>query len=44
MSPDEYIEKRLEQYKGWYDKKAVTTKAKYLRMRTASVVASAVVR
>lgn len=43
MGPDKYIKERLEQYQGWYDRKAVRVKALYMRMRTASVVTGAIV-
>jgi hypothetical protein len=43
MGPATYIEQRLEQYQGWYDRKAVAVKARYMRMRSTSVVAGAVV-
>ena len=35
-----YIEKRLEQYAGWYDAKASATKRSYLRTRVTAAVAS----
>ena len=43
MTPAEYMRQRVEQYIGWYDKKAVGTKSKYLRMRAITVVGGAVV-
>jgi len=43
VSGDEYIAERLEQYQGWYDKKAVATKSRYLRMRAFSVVGGGLV-
>ncbi len=42
-SPATYIEKRVNQYAKWYDEKAVVTKAKYLRMRTATVLGGVIV-
>lgn len=39
----EYVEGRLGQYQGWYDRKAVKAKAVHLRMRTVSVVGGALV-
>jgi hypothetical protein len=42
-SPNSYIHERLEQYQGWYDRKAVATKALYLRIRTATVAGGACV-
>jgi hypothetical protein len=43
LSPDQYIETRVKQYQGWYDRKAVTCKNRYLRMRAFTVVAGGVV-
>jgi hypothetical protein len=43
LTPDEYIGQRLEQYQGWYDKKAVATKSEYLRMKALSVVGGSLV-
>jgi hypothetical protein len=43
FTPDGYIRERLEQYQGWYDRKAVATKALYLRIRTSTVVGGACV-
>jgi hypothetical protein len=34
---DTYIAERLQQYQSWYDKKAVRTKARYIRMRMVAV-------
>jgi len=39
LSPEKYIADRVNQYQMWYDKKAVATKARYLRMRGFSVIA-----
>lgn len=41
--PSDYIEQRAKQYQAWYDKKAVTAKTSYLRMRTAIVLGGVVV-
>lgn len=41
--PTDYIEQRVKQYQAWYDKKAVTAKASYLRMRTAIVLGGVVI-
>lgn len=41
--PADYIEQRAKQYQAWYDKKAVTAKTRYLRMRTAIVLGGVVV-
>jgi uncharacterized protein DUF4231 len=43
VSPEQYITERVEQYQGWYDNKAVTTKSRYLRMRAFSVVGGGLV-
>jgi hypothetical protein len=40
---DQYIESRVKQYQGWYDRKAVTCKGRYLRMRAFTVVAGGIV-
>jgi Protein of unknown function (DUF4231) len=41
--PSDYIEQRSKQYQAWYDKKAVTAKTSYLRMRTTVVLGGVVV-
>lgn len=38
-----FIADRVAQYQGWYDRKAVTAKSRYLQMRGFSVVAGGVV-
>lgn len=43
MTAEEYINERFNPMRGWYDKKAGTTKNLYLRMRAASVIGGAVV-
>jgi len=43
IDPETYITERLEQYQGWYDKKSVVMKSKYLRMKALSVVGGALV-
>jgi hypothetical protein len=43
VSPEQYIAERVEQYQGWYDKKAVANKSLYLRMRAFSVVGGGLV-
>ncbi|MEV7670206.1 DUF4231 domain-containing protein [Streptomyces sp. NPDC088752] len=43
MTPQRYIETRVEQYREWYDTKATRMKAMHLRMRTVSVVGGALV-
>ena len=43
MTPETYITERLEQYQGWYDRKAVAAKALYLRMRAFSVIGGGIV-
>lgn len=43
VSPQRYIEERVEQYQKWYDGKAVGMKSRYLRMRSFSVVGGGLV-
>jgi hypothetical protein len=43
MSAEEYITKRVDQFQGWYDGKAVKAKAAYLRVRKTAVIGSALV-
>jgi len=43
FTPEQYIEARVKQYQGWYDRKAVSCKNRYLRMRAFTVVAGGVV-
>ena len=43
LTADVYIESRVEQYRAWYDKKAVQAKSRYLRMRAFSVVGGGLV-
>jgi hypothetical protein len=43
MTPHEYVQERVEQYQGWYDRKAVMMKSRYLRMRAFSVVGGGLV-
>ena len=43
FGPDQYIETRVKQYQSWYDRKAVSCKNRYLRMRAFTVVAGGVV-
>jgi hypothetical protein len=43
LDPDTYVSERVEQYRGWYDRKAVTAKSAYLRMRAFSVIAGGAV-
>src|SRR5205823_5015844 len=43
MAPAEYMQQRVDQYIGWYDRKAVGAKSNYLRMRALSVVGGAIV-
>jgi hypothetical protein len=38
-----YLIERVQQYQAWYNRKAVHTKALYLRMRTCAVVGGAIV-
>jgi Protein of unknown function (DUF4231) len=43
MTPEEYIEERITQFRGWYDGKALKTKNKYMVMRTCTVIGGAIV-
>jgi hypothetical protein len=43
MGADEYIQKRVDQFCQWYDKKAVNAKGHYLRTKTTSVVGALIV-
>jgi hypothetical protein len=43
MSAEEYLGSRLKQYQSWYDTKAATCKRRYIRMRCAVVLSSAIV-
>ncbi len=43
LTPDQYIETRVKQYQSWYDRKAVSCKALYLRMRAFTVIAGGIV-
>ena len=43
LTPETYIKERLEQYQAWYDRKAVSVKSLYLRMRACSVIGGAIV-
>jgi hypothetical protein len=43
LTPETYIKDRLEQYQKWYDGKAVSMKALYLRMRACLVIGGAIV-
>ena len=43
ISQEEYIAERFNSMRGWYDKKAGSTKNLYLRMRAASVIGGAIV-
>ena len=40
---DSYIKNRLEQYRGWYDRKAVKMKKYYLRSRVSSAIIAVLV-
>ena len=42
-NPEQYISERIDQYQKWYDKKSVSTKTLYLRMRAFSVVGGGLV-
>lgn len=41
--PAAYIEERVEQYRDWYDSRAVVTKTRYLRIGILAVVGGALV-
>ncbi|MGM4962091.1 DUF4231 domain-containing protein [Tardiphaga sp. 1201_B9_N1_1] len=43
MDAEAYISERVEQYSGWYDKKAVRAKSAYLRIRVVSAVSALIV-
>ena len=43
ITPEQYISERVEQYQGWYNKKSVTTKRRFLSMRGFSVVGGGLV-
>jgi hypothetical protein len=43
MSPEEYIDERLNQFRQWYDKKAVKAKMAYQWMRALTVIGGAMV-
>lgn len=43
MGSGAYLQERVEQYKDWYDKKAVRFKAYYLNMRAVTVIGGALV-
>jgi Protein of unknown function (DUF4231) len=43
LTPEEYIKERVDQYQAWYDRKAVSVKSLYLRMRACSVIGGAIV-
>lgn len=43
MAPEEYIDERLNQFREWYDKKAITAKRNYQWMRAITVVGGAIV-
>jgi Protein of unknown function (DUF4231) len=43
LSLDEYVESRVNQYRSWYDRKAISCKNRYLWMRAFTVIAGGVV-
>jgi len=43
LNPEQYIETRVKQYQSWYDRKAVSCKNRYLRMRAFTVIAGGIV-
>lgn len=42
-SAETFIAERVVQYQGWYDRKSVTAKSRYLQMRGFSVIAGGIV-
>ncbi len=43
MTPDEYIEKRLQDQIDWYDNKSLGNQKKFKRLRIAEIVAAALI-
>lgn len=43
MTPEDYIDERLNQFREWYDKKAVAAKRNYQWMRAITVVGGSIV-
>jgi len=43
MTPEEYIDERLNQFREWYDKKAIRAKMTYQWMRALTVIGGAIV-
>ncbi len=43
LTPDQYIQMRVKQFQGWYDRKAVSCKGRYLWMRAFTVIAGGIV-
>jgi hypothetical protein len=43
LTSETYLSGRVAQYRGWYDRKAVSCKAKYLRMRSFTVIGGGLV-
>jgi hypothetical protein len=43
MQAEDYVKQRVIQFVEWYDKKAVSAKSAYLRLRTISVVGALIV-
>jgi len=43
MTPEQYLEQRLQQYIDWYDRKSISAKRRYLQIRAGSVVGDAIV-
>jgi hypothetical protein len=43
ISPEEYIEQRLNDQIGWYDRKSVTNQRWFRRLRFAEIVAAATI-
>jgi Protein of unknown function (DUF4231) len=43
MTPDEYIEKRLQDQIDWYDKKSLDNQRKFKRLRITEIIAAALI-
>ncbi len=43
QSAEDYINRRVKQYQGWYDSKAVICKSRYFQMRTITVAGGVVI-
>ncbi|MDB4920705.1 DUF4231 domain-containing protein [Mucilaginibacter sp.] len=43
ITPEEYIDERITQFRGWYDSKALNAKKTYMIMRSSTVIGGAIV-